>query len=175
LIISSVIDKLRQYNQKLNVDVFVDNNTLTVFCLTSKSIFDLEVNAIVNPVNTVGVSGKGLALEFKKRYNLAYEAYVNKCNDGLFNIGSVFTYSEDQYIIFFPTKRHWKHDSKYAYIEEGMVALRQEIIDKDIKSIAIPALGCGLGGLVFDDVKDIIYQHLKGLDLFVYLIKPGIT
>ena len=149
------------------------------------SIFDVPAQAIVNPVNLVGVAGKGLALEFKLRYPEAFEYYRAQCKSGAFQVGNILAYyipntdyyerGETELILNFPTKIHWRNESDYASIEEGLNALVKCTNSEKLYSIAIPPLGCGLGGLDRNKVKDMIlqlycpyvYKHLK----FLYLLQ----
>ena len=121
------------------------------------SIFDENVEAIVNPVNCVGVAGKGLALEFKKRYPKNFEEYRNACFKGEVNVGEMFITKTGtktpKFIINFPTKKHWKFQSEFVWIKEGLIDLFDKCIDLQINSLAIPAIGCGLGGLNWDIVN----------------------
>lgn len=136
-------------------------------------IFESGTQAIVNPVNCVGVMGKGLALEFKKRYPLNYIMYKKSANIGKIKIGQIFTTVSGQTIILnFPTKKHWKDKSDYNYIKYGMIDLINVIKSLKIKSIAIPALGCGNGGLEWERVKKIIEEPLKELDIVVKIYEP---
>lgn len=133
------------------------------------NMFEVATEAIVNPVNCVGVMGKGLALQFKERYPDNFEAYKKACEMNLLQIGSVFCVSfmennEQRYIINFPTKRHYREQSYLLDIQLGLESLVDTIKKFNIKSIAIPALGCGLGGLNWYDVKESIIYHLKDLD-----------
>ena len=130
------------------------------------SIFDVHAQAIVNPCNLVGVAGKGLALEFKERYPDSYQHYKNMCNSSKFQMGAVLSYyipntsyyerNETERIIYFPTKLHWKNQSDYSLIEDGLLALSKCTNADKLYSIAIPPLGCGLGGLEKDKVKEMI-------------------
>lgn len=127
----------------------------------SKSIFYSNAQALVNPVNCVGIMGKGLALEFKRRYPNNFASYQRACAVGL-EIGNLHTCEEDgKLIINFPTKKHWKAPSKYEYILEGLLTLAELIKQKQIKSIAIPRLGCGLGGLDWNIVRKMIIAISK--------------
>lgn len=120
------------------------------------SIFDSDAEAIVNAVNCVGVMGAGLAKAFKDRFPHMNEQYEVKCSRGLLRPGQLDIYVVDstpKYIINFPTKDDWKHPSRMEYIQEGIAALHFEVFKWKIRSVAIPALGCGLGGLDWKDVK----------------------
>lgn len=124
------------------------------------SIFNSNAEAIVNAVNCVGVMGAGLAKAFKDRYPLMYEQYALKCSLGLIRPGKMDLYILDanrpKYIINFPSKDHWKDPSHLKYIRLGRYELINAVKDWKIKSVAIPALGCGLGGLNWEEVKPIL-------------------
>lgn len=129
------------------------------------NIFGREVDCIVNPVNTVGVMGKGLALEAKKRYPDNYAAYKKACDSGSFHVGTTLPYHrgffhEPKYIINFPTKEDWREPSKIEYIESGLADLVMQIKELELESIAVPALGCGNGGLDWDKVKSLMVYAL---------------
>ena len=121
-----------------------------------------EVEAIVNTVNTVGVMGKGIALAFKKSFPLNYNLYKGACAKNEIHVGSMFVTRTNQfmpkYIINFPTKEHRKSHSEINFIIEGMVDLVSCIKGMNIKSVAIPPLGCGNGGLEWELVKDVILK-----------------
>ena len=139
-------------------------------------ILDADVDALVNTVNTVGVMGKGIALQFKRAYPENFEAYRRACEQGALQIGNVLTVKlsrlgKPKYIINFPTKKHWKGASKIDFIEAGLSSLVDEVRRLQLKSIAIPPLGCGLGGLRWRDVRSRIedsLQVLKDIDILVY-------
>ncbi len=129
------------------------------------------VEALVNAVNTVGVMGKGIALQFKKSFPNNYIAYRDACGRGEVTVGKMFVTREttlmndkDRFIINFPTKKHWRNPSQLEYIEQGLVDLSKIIAEKEIKSIAIPPLGCGNGGLDWTIVKGIIEKALESFD-----------
>lgn len=138
-------------------------------------IFNAKTTAIVNPVNCVGVMGKGLALAFKDRFPDNYIVYRKLCKAHRLKIGQVLTYrltkpeGELRYIVNFPTKDHWREPSTFAYIESGLVSLAAAIKETPLHSIAIPPLGCGLGGLDWTIVRPMIENALQGLDCTVYL------
>jgi len=137
-----------------------------------------DVEALVNTVNTVGVMGKGIALQFKNRFKQNYKIYKDACKAQEFVIGQVLSVMdgdllEQRYIINFPTKAHWKVPSQYAYIESGLTALREEIVRLGLKSIAIPPLGCGNGGLEWDVVREMIVKALSPLEINIHIYEPN--
>lgn len=125
-----------------------------------------DVEALVNSVNTVGVMGKGIALQFKKRFRDNFKVYERACKKGEVEVGKVFTVpvsmtSNPKYIINFPTKKHWRENSRIEYIEAGLEDLIQEIKRLGVQSIAIPPLGCGVGGLDWGEVRPLIETALS--------------
>ncbi len=142
------------------------------------NILDSTAQALVNTVNTMGVMGKGIALQFKKAYPNNYRAYEKACQNNEIKIGKMFvtrdnnTISGERLIINFPTKTNWRKPSEYKYIEEGLDDLAKQIEEKQITSIAIPPLGAGNGGLKWEKVKKIIEQKLQHLNLDVYVYEP---
>ena len=138
-----------------------------------------EAQALVNTVNTVGVMGKGIALQFREAFPTNYRIYLDACLNKTLHVGEVLV-TEDantlvghKIIINFPTKTHWKMPSEYAYIEQGLVSLKREIINRNIRSIAIPPLGSHNGGLDWLMVKRMIEAALADLDCDVYLYEPS--
>ena len=128
------------------------------------NIFDSKMQTLVNPVNCVGVMGKGLALEFKKRYPKVNSIYERDCERGEFLPGSVRYYQSDDkahLIACFATKNHWREQSKYSFISTGLVKIQWLISQGKITELAIPAIGCGLGGLEWGNVKMQIEQYLR--------------
>lgn len=120
-----------------------------------------SADALVNTVNTVGVMGKGIALQFKLAFPDNYAAYEAACKRGDVQIGKMFVFRREKdprFIINFPTKRHWKGKSKIEDIESGLTALIQVVMQERIKSIAVPPLGCGNGGLDWDQVRPLIEE-----------------
>ena len=124
-------------------------------------IFQSSAEALVNPVNTVGVMGAGLALEFKKQFPNNFILYQKACAKGLVKTGEMFITKFDNYpyIVNFPTKQHWKNPSKAEWIEEGCVDLLKQLETLEIAHVALPMLGCGLGGLQKEQVKSILDHH----------------
>ena len=128
-----------------------------------------DAEALVNTVNCVGVMGRGIALQFKKAFPDNFKAYEAGCRRGEVVPGRMFVFDTGQlmnprYIINFPTKRHWRGMSRLPDIEAGLDALAEEIRNRNIRSIAVPPLGCGLGGLDWDVVRPLIVGALKDLD-----------
>lgn len=132
------------------------------------NILHEQAQALVNTVNTVGIMGKGLALQFKKAFPDNFEVYKKACDDKLLSTGQVLSVplnsmTPPYYVINFPTKSHWKSPSKLEYIESGLDALKQEVKRLNIQSVAIPALGSGLGGLEWCEVDKIIQKKLSDM------------
>lgn len=147
--------------------------------LRDGDIFAADCEAIVCPVNCRGVMGKGLALQFKQRYPDNYAAYRQACLSGQLRMGQVLVYQRlgadnPRYIINFPTKDHWKDMSTVAHIRVGLAALSAQLLKHGIRSVALPALGCGLGGLAWGMVCREIINHFatKHGELKVILFKP---
>lgn len=143
---------------------------------TKGDIFSVDTDALVNPVNCVGVMGKGLALEFKKRFPKNFDAYKKACESNLLVPGTMLVYetgvdTSPRYVINFPTKLHWKNPSRLVYVESGLVSLRDEIRRLCLRSIALPALGCGLGGLDWELVKPSIEIILDDVDCDVFVFE----
>jgi O-acetyl-ADP-ribose deacetylase (regulator of RNase III) len=138
------------------------------------NLFDADVEALVNPVNVMGVMGAGLAAQFKSRYPGNFKDYRDACNHGEVCVGEMFeTFDSSRtppWIINFPTKKHWSKPSRFEWIITGLMALRGVITQENIRSIAIPALGTGLGGLDWVFVKGAIIAHLSELDDVVVLV-----
>ena len=137
-----------------------------------------DADALVNTVNCVGVMGRGIALQFKNAFPDNFKAYARACKRGDVQPGRMFVFETGQlanprYIINFPTKRHWRGNSRIEDIESGIHALRDMISETDIHSIAIPPLGSGLGGLNWQDVRTRIEQALQNLDnLRIVIFEP---
>ena len=128
-------------------------------------LLDADVEAIVNTVNTAGVMGKGLALQLKRRFPANFRAYAAACRRGEVRVGRMLVVetgrpSGPRYIINFPTKEHWRDPSRLEFVRDGLVALIEELRGRELRSVAIPPLGCGLGGLAWSDVKPMIEAAL---------------
>lgn len=141
--------------------------------IQSGDIFVTNADILVNPVNCVGVMGAGLALQFKNRFPDNYRVYRNWCQSGDATIGKLCFYktNNNQIIINFPTKDHWRYKSKYEYIEKGLITLQKYVNNIYVKSIAIPPLGCGLGGLEWDKVVKLIEQYPPLVDIIYICYK----
>lgn len=139
-------------------------------------IFESDAEALVNTVNCVGIMGRGIALQFKNKYPRNFKAYQQACKKELLKPGKMFVFETEQlvlpkWIINFPTKRHWRGKSRIEDIESGLIDLVKVIQEKNIRSIAIPPLGAGLGGLEWRDVRLRIEQtlnHIRNVKIFVY-------
>ena len=153
--------------------------------------------ALVVPVNCVGTMGKGLALKFKEQYPDNFESYKDACSLGQMQVGRVFVTNTltrsrrsvfepivkdpipvpsalHRLIINFPTKRHWRDPSQLEWIDWGLQDLVRELTDRNIRSVAIPALGCGEGGLEWRQVKILIEQYVSQVDnLIATVYEPG--
>lgn len=138
------------------------------------NIFESKCTTIVNTVNCVGVMGKGIALEFKKRYPAMYRDYVEKCNQGEVKPGKPFVYqdSDGTRILNFPTKDHWRSPSRLSYVIDGLDWFIENYEDYGISSIAFPPLGCGNGGLTWRVVGPIMYSKLCKLSINVEVYAP---
>ncbi len=134
------------------------------------NIFDSPAQVIVNTVNTVGVMGKGLALEFKKRYPEMFADYRAACEKRQFTMGKLMLWrAPDHWILMFPTKENWRNPSKLEYIERGLINFVNSYAEKNISSIAFPKLGCGNGELDWNDVRPLMEKYLKPLPIDVYI------
>ncbi len=144
------------------------------------NLLQADVEALVNTVNTVGSMGKGIALQFKQAFPDNFTAYARAVKKSQVQPGRMFVYrtglvTNPRFIINFPTKRHWRGRSRVADIESGLEALVEEIRRLGVRSIAIPPLGCGNGGLEWADVRPRIESALAALsDVQVLLYRaPG--
>ncbi|MGZ8217084.1 type II toxin-antitoxin system antitoxin DNA ADP-ribosyl glycohydrolase DarG [Methylomagnum sp.] len=145
---------------------------------TRGNLLEADAEALVNTVNCVGVMGKGIALQFKQAFPDNFIHYEKVCKAGQMHMGQVLVFEtgnlmNPKYIINFPTKRHWKGNSRLEDIEAGLVDLIRQIKTLNIRSIAIPPLGAGLGGLNWPDVKSRIEAAFAGLpEVQVLLFEP---
>ncbi len=171
---------------------------MATFTEATGNLLEADVDALVNTVNTVGVMGKGIALQFKNAFPDNFEAYRQACKDEAVRLGEMFVFevparesqpldeldstmfelapasaSRPRWIINFPTKAHWRNRTRLGHIEAGLDDLRGRIAQQGIESIAVPALGCGNGGLEWSDVAPLIRSRLADLDVEVHLYPPN--
>jgi len=142
------------------------------------NILESNAKALINTVNTVGVMGKGIALQFKKAYHNNFKTYMDACKRKEIEIGKLLVTKDsnlnsgEKYIINFPTKKDWRKPSEYNYIESGLDDLIRVLKENNINSVAIPPLGAGNGGLEWGKVKKIIEQKLGNLDIEIIVYEP---
>jgi len=141
------------------------------------NLFHARVEALVNAVNTVGVMGKGIALEFKTVLPDNFSAYLAAVKSGSFHVGMILvvpvnTAGTVKFVINFPTKAHWRFPSRMEWVEAGLKALHEKISEYNIRSIALPALGCGNGGLDWNQVRPLIEKELGDLDTEIIIYEP---
>jgi len=144
---------------------------------TQGNLLQARVEALVNTVNTVGVMGKGIALMFKERFSENFRRYAAACKAGEVRTGKMFVtevneFDSPRWIVNFPTKQHWRSGSKIEWIITGLQDLRRFLIENQVKSIAIPPLGAGHGGLDWADVRPRIEQALASLDTEILVFEP---
>lgn len=153
------------------------------------NILEADADALVNTVNCVGVMGKGLALQFKQAFPANFKAYVTACAAEAVVPGRMFIFDGGQttrprYVINFPTKRHWRDGSRIEDISSGLQALVGDVRRLAVRSIAVPPLGCGLGGLdwrrvrslidaAFSEVPDVRVLLFEPMDISEAKVKPG--
>jgi O-acetyl-ADP-ribose deacetylase (regulator of RNase III) len=141
------------------------------------NILNSDTQALVNTVNTEGVMGKGIALRFKESFPQNFKEYRKACEANAISIGKLFVtkhhnLSGEKIIINFPTKQKWRNPSEYAFIEKGLEDLIRVIREYNIKSIALPPLGAGNGGLNWQAVKKMIENKLSGLNIKIVIYEP---
>lgn len=133
-------------------------------------------DALVNPINTIGVMGAGLALLFKEEYPDMFEWYKYLAERRILKTGQMTVWSTHRqtprFIINFPTKNHWADPSRLEWIVAGCAGLLKTAQELELTSLAVPALGCGHGGLTWEKVKPVIVRTLQHLDMNVYLYPP---
>ena len=141
-------------------------------------LFAADAEALVNPVNCVGVMGRGLALAFRERFPDNFAAYAAACRRGAVVPGEMFVGAtgreRPRLIVNFPTKRHWRDASRMEDLVRGLESLAELVRTRDLRSIALPALGCGLGGLDWSEVRPRIeaaFAPLEGVRVFLH--EPG--
>jgi len=144
---------------------------------THGNLLQADVEALVNTVNTAGVMGKGIALQFKQAFPANFAAYAKAAKRGEILPGKMFVFetgafSNPHYIINFPTKRHWRGKARLDDIETGLQDLINVLREKQIRSVAVPPLGCGFGGLAWDEVRPLILAALEAVPNIRVLVYP---
>lgn len=134
------------------------------------SILESQAQTVVNTVNTVGVMGKGLAHAFREKYPEMFKAYKNLCENNQFSVGQLWLWrGANQWVLNFPTKKHWRYPSKLAYIEAGLEKFVANYESRGIREISFPRLGCGNGGLEWDEVRPLMERYLGDLPIPIYI------
>lgn len=134
------------------------------------SLLDSQAQTVVNTVNTVGVMGKGIASALKKRHPDMFKAYKRICDEGLLDIGKLWLWrSPQQWVLNFPTKKHWRRPSSLEYVEAGLRKFVDQFETRGIREIAFPRLGCGNGGLAWENVQPLMHSYLADLPIRVYI------
>lgn len=146
---------------------------------TTGNIMESSAEALVNTVNTVGVMGKGIALQFKNAFPQNFKKYRDACKKGELETGKLLVVKDsnlltgEKTIINFPIKRDWRNPSKNEYIALGLIALLNYLKANPLKSIAIPALGCGNGGLDWKVIKPMLTGILSELTMDIIVYEPA--
>ena len=135
------------------------------------NIFTSKCQTIVNTINCVGVMGAGIAFECRLRYPEMYKRYIALCDKGEIDIGLLWIYKGDRWILNFPTKKHWKYPSKVEYLHAGLEKFVKTYKDRGIESIAFPLLGSDRGGIPADESLRIMTSHLESVDLEIEIYR----
>jgi len=148
-----------------------------MIAMLAGDILRSEAQTLVNPVNCAGAMGKGVALQFRRRFPLMYDDYRMRCARGLVRLGEPYLYRGPlpPWIVNFPTKAHWRSRAQLASIRAGLEYLRLSYQSWAITSLAVPALGCGEGGLHWSDVEPVLLHSLERflIPIEVYLPAGG--
>lgn len=141
------------------------------------NLLEGDAQALVNTVNTVGVMGKGIALQFKQRFPANFAAYAQACKLGKVQTGRMLVTEPGEltgprWVINFPTKQHWRDPSRMEWVVDGLQDLRSFLVSNAVESIALPALGAGLGGLPWANVRGHIEAALGNLPVEVRVYEP---
>jgi O-acetyl-ADP-ribose deacetylase (regulator of RNase III) len=141
----------------------------------SGDLFTSRAQTLVNTVNCIGVMGKGIALEFKKRYPAMFEDYVARCRLKQVRLGEPYLFRDlgGTMILNFPTKDHWRSPSRLKDIDDGLEYFVKHAADWGVTSVAFPPLGCGNGGLAWADVEPLIHRRLCGLSMAIEIYAPS--
>lgn len=142
------------------------------------NILDADAEVLVNTVNSVGVMGKGIALQFKNNFPDNYKGYKKAVDNGKIRPGYVYfvkvnTTGKVKFIANFATKDHWRHPSRIEWIETGLTKLKEKLFELNINSVALPPLGCGNGGLDWDIVKQLMERKLRDYPGVVFIYEPS--
>jgi O-acetyl-ADP-ribose deacetylase (regulator of RNase III) len=157
--------------QRVRADT--DSADFAMLSFLTGNLFESPAQTLVNTVNTEGVMGKGIALQFKKYFPEMFAEYQDLCEQGKFRIGSLHIYrTPHRNIINFPTKTTWRKPSRLEYIELGLQTFVSHYQVLGIHSVAFPPLGCGNGELAYDDVRPLMERYLHGLPIPVFLYPP---
>ncbi len=146
---------------------------------TTGNLLEAHVDALVNTVNEVGVMGKGMALQFREAFPVSSREYITAARHQQVRVGRVLvtrhqSLNGPRWIIHFPTKRHWRHPSRLEWVEEGLQDLVRVVQQEGIRSIALPPLGCGNGGLNWSEVRDLIEAAFRDVfDVRVVVYEPS--
>lgn len=147
---------------------------------TKGNLLESKDSVLVNTVNTVGVMGKGIALQFKDAFPHNFRVYADACHKGELYPGKLLIvkdyspYYGEKTIVNFPTKVHWRNPSQYDYIEKGLVELKKYLVGEKVNSISIPPLGCGNGGLDWQAVKAMITSYLSDIASTIHVYEPNV-
>lgn len=143
------------------------------------NLLEDKAEALVNTVNNVGVMGKGIALAFKQAFPQNFKVYADACRTKTLTIGKILAVRDtnllhgDKLIINLPTKAHWRQPSEFDLVEAGLIALVNFLKANPISSLALPALGCGNGGLDWHTVKSMIERYLQLLKMGIVVYEPN--
>ena len=134
------------------------------------SILESQAQTVVNTVNTVGVMGKGLAHAFREKYPQMFAAYKSLCDKKQFDVGQLWLWrGSNQWVLNYPTKKHWRNPSSIEYIEKGLEKFVANYEARGIREISFPRLGCGNGGLQWALVKPVMEKYLRNLPIQIYI------
>jgi O-acetyl-ADP-ribose deacetylase (regulator of RNase III) len=147
---------------------------------TTGNLLESKAEALVNTVNTVGVMGKGIALMFKERFDDNFQRYAQACKAGEVQTGRMFVTEPAEldgprWVINFPTKQNWRHPSRLEWVTSGLQDLRKFLLENGVRSVAIPPLGAGNGGLDWLLVREQIEAALGDLDIDITVFEPTST
>ena len=136
---------------------------------------DTSADIRINTVNCVGVMGAGLALAFKTKYPEMFRDYQKACKSGTVKPGKLHVWKTlmGDWIINFPTKRHWREPSRYEDIESGLIELKNYLVDKGKVKVLLPAVGCGHGGLEWPRISEMIKKHLIDIEAEILVFTPA--